>query len=204
MNKRSVGICKGIGVNDADYVVAYRVKNEDGSIKQVVCPFYQKWVSMIKRCYSDKALSHDPTYVETEVCEEWHLFSNFKRWMEQQDWENKQLDKDILGNGKLYSPKTCCFVSFRVNMFIKNSYNNKHNLPGVYYDKQRKRYKFQIYDIYKRKRVLRGHFKTPEEAHFAWVDYKLSLLARLIEDEELDENITKALYAKINDIKEIV
>lgn len=45
------------------------------------------------------------------VCEEWLTFSNFKRWMEQQDYEGKALDKDLLvSQNKTYSSETCVFV----------------------------------------------------------------------------------------------
>jgi hypothetical protein len=43
----------------------------------------------------------------------------FKKWMEQQDWDGKCLDKDIIAPGsKLYSPETCAFVLKATNLFV--------------------------------------------------------------------------------------
>ena len=43
----------------------------------------------------------------------------FKRWMEKQDWEGKQLDKDIIKKGnKLYCPEFCFFVDNKVNSIL--------------------------------------------------------------------------------------
>jgi len=50
---------------------------------------------MLTRCYYQKRLDIRPSYEECIVCEEWLTFSNFKKWTEQQDWEDKQLDKDF-------------------------------------------------------------------------------------------------------------
>ena len=46
----------------------------------------------------------------------------FKDWMENQDWEGNQLDKDLLFEGnKVYGPKTCVFVTRMVNNFTLDS-----------------------------------------------------------------------------------
>ena len=74
---------------------------------------------MLQRCYSESHLVRQPTYKGCSVCEEWLTFSNFKSWMEQQDWEGKQLDKDLLVyKNKIYSPETCVFVSSVINSFF--------------------------------------------------------------------------------------
>ncbi len=107
--KRS-GVC-GIGINDADYKVLPRVNG-----KQLICPYYQRWVSMIKRCYSEKTQERQPTYKGCTVCDEWLTFSNFKVWMEKQDWRGKQLDKDVIMSGnKVYSPDYCSFITQKEN-----------------------------------------------------------------------------------------
>ena len=113
----------GVGINDADYKVELKrvVGRVNGKpIREIdwICPFYYKWRNMLVRGYSRKLKDRHKTYEECYVCEEWLRFSNFKAWMEQQDWEGKQLDKDLLVIGnKLYSPSTCCFVSRQVNSF---------------------------------------------------------------------------------------
>jgi len=88
-----------VGVNDSCYGDALR------------CPFYSTWVSMLKRCYSKIYQEKNRAYIECAVFNEWLVFSVFKSWMEEQNWKENELDKDILFNGnKIYSPETCIFV----------------------------------------------------------------------------------------------
>ncbi|MCK5666846.1 MAG: hypothetical protein KAI17_25335, partial [Thiotrichaceae bacterium] len=78
----------GIGINDADYYVYLMNNNKIIG----VCPYYEKWKSMLKRCYSNTWKASHPTYQNCSACDDWLLFSNFKYWMKRQDWENKELD----------------------------------------------------------------------------------------------------------------
>lgn len=97
---------QGVGINDADYVIQG-------------CPFYKTWVAMIYRCYSEKHHKVKPTYAKCTVSSEWHLFSNFRKWMISQDWKGKELDKDILVIGnKTYGPDKCLFVTKYINTLL--------------------------------------------------------------------------------------
>lgn len=74
---------------------------------------------MLERCYSEKLLESNPSYIGTSVCSEWLYATAFKEWMEKQNWQGKSLDKDIIVPGsKLYSPDTCAFVSQATNLFV--------------------------------------------------------------------------------------
>lgn len=91
----------GVGVDDLDYPKKKLLPNG----KYSFCPYYQRWRGMIRRCYSKAQLGKNPNYEGCTVCDEWLTFSNFKSWMEKQDWEGKELDKDLLVRGnKVYSP----------------------------------------------------------------------------------------------------
>ena len=112
----------GVGINDADYeVTRYEYVIVDGRKKQKriwICPYYQTWKGMLGRCYSTKYQDTRPTYKGCSVSEEWLTFSNFRAWMEKQDWEGMQLDKDLLFEGnKVYSAETCVFITREVNSF---------------------------------------------------------------------------------------
>ena len=117
----------GVGINDADYVVKEweTIGYVKGKRKQKIvweCPYYRVWVNMLKRCYSTKYKEIRPTYEGCVVSDEWLTFSNFKSWMDCQDWEGKQLDKDILfERNKIYSADTCVFVTPMVNSFTTDS-----------------------------------------------------------------------------------
>jgi hypothetical protein len=105
----------GFGINDADYPVNITVG--DGTKRKVVwrCPYYQKWVNMLDRAYG----AERQAYENVSVCQEWVSFNSFKSWMQLQDWEGKELDKDLLGDKTSYSPETCTFVSKKINMFLQ-------------------------------------------------------------------------------------
>jgi hypothetical protein len=165
MEKRKLVL--DIGINDADYSIS---KEEiiDGKRKVTWrCPYYVRWYNLLSRCYSKAALKKRPQYMECFVCEEWLTFSNFKRWMESQDWENKQLDKDlkVLGN-KEYSPDNCLFISPSLNAFLNENENNRGECPiGVF----RKRDKFAAQEG---KKHL-GYFESEESAHREWILKKI-------------------------------
>src|SRR3990172_2957602 len=127
MGGRMSKLVFGVGINDADYTVQVNkpIMVDGGKVKQKVvwrCPFYRTWVGMLERGYSEKCKIKHPTYRDASVCKEWHLFSTFSRWMQQQDWEGNQLDKDLLIPGnKVYNQETCVFVSRQVNLFLTDS-----------------------------------------------------------------------------------
>ncbi len=77
--------------------------------------WYRKWHSMLSRCYLYSQFSKRKGYEDCYVCEEWHNFQNFAKWVEvnyPKDGSNYELDKDIKIKGnKVYSPNTCLFVS---------------------------------------------------------------------------------------------
>jgi len=82
---------------------------------------YVVWCDMLRRCYSEKYHKKKPTYKGCSVCEEWLLFSNFKRWFDENHIDGYVLDKDILfKNNKVYSPDTCCFVPKCINSLLTN------------------------------------------------------------------------------------
>ena len=149
----------GIGVNDADYVVSYKI---DG--KLIICPFVRVWNNMLKRCYCRTYLAIQPTYKDCSVCNEWLLFSAFRVWMETQDWHGKELDKDImqLGN-KIYSPSNCIFVTRAINNLLNRRRPRASGLPqGVYWCKFERKYRVEIVENGKKRRV--GGYATSERA----------------------------------------
>ena len=163
----------GVGINDADYVVQIRETLSGTGNKRKrktvwVCPFYYRWAAMLTRCYSKTSARRRPKYVESYVCDEWLLFSNFKAWMEQQDWADKQLDKDLLvADNKVYSPETCLFVTPDVNVFMTENKETKGDLPvGVHLHTVNGNYIAQISTNGKRRHL--GCYDTPEEAHQVW------------------------------------
>ena len=129
------GLSYGVGINDADYTVNPIING-----RNKMCLFFSSWQGMLERSYSQRYHALNPTYKDCSVCKLWLRFSEYKKWMEAQDWEGKDLDKDILVPGnKVYSPLTCCFVSHAVNSLLLDRGRARGDYPqGVYYYKNLK------------------------------------------------------------------
>jgi hypothetical protein len=175
----------GNGINDADYqvyITGYVYENGNRKRKSLwQCPFYKKWQHMLERCYSDKRKVRFPNSV-SQCCDDWLYFSKFKSWMEQQDWEGKHLDKDLLITGnRLYSPQTCCFIPPEINSFITDSLAKRGEYPvGVSWVKRDKIFTAQCQNGDEGIKFL-GHYDCPDEAHRAWLLYKRERAKKLAE-----------------------
>lgn len=191
----------GVGINDADYVVQRKETIEvNGVRKQRLvweCPYYRVWVDMLQRCYSSKLQEKYPTYKGCSVSEEWLRFSNFKSWMECQDFEGMQLDKDLLFEGsKMYSEETCVFVSSSVNSFtIDCGASRGEWLVGVYWNKGVGKFMSRCSNPFTKKQEYLGLFVNELDAHQAWLKRKLEL-AHLLAAEQTDERVAKALIGR--------
>ena len=196
----------GVGVNDADYVVTKRETVEvDGKKKQRivwVCPFYRSWHGMLRRCYSIKFQERQSTYKGCSVSDDWLTFSNFKAWMETQDWQGKQLDKDLLFEGnKIYSADTCVFVTRMVNLFTTDRGNDRGELMiGVCWHKGNNKLKSQCHNPFTKRREHLGYFDSEQDAHEAWLKRKLELAYELAE-MQTDERVAKALINRYSKYK---
>lgn len=198
--RKKTKLVYGVGINDADYVVNVRETiGYDKEGKQIQkslwrCPFYTTWVNMLKRCYNQSYKKNFPSYNECSVLPEWHYFTNFRVWMAEQGWQDKSLDKDLLfPRNKLYSPDTCIFISNKVNTFITESNAARGEWPiGVDFKKYLKRFRAQCNDINIDKISHLGCFDTPEEAHQAWLAFKLQQ-AYILAAEQTDPRVAAAL-----------
>lgn len=79
---------------------------------------YKIWSSMKARCTNEK----NPYYYNyggrgVKVCDEWiNDAKAFCEWALDNGYaKGLELDKDKLGNGMVYSPQTCCFISKKEN-----------------------------------------------------------------------------------------
>lgn len=156
-SNKSIGQRKSIlnvATNDAEYVTSHI--NAEGVRSS--CPYYKKWGSMIRRCYSELAAKNRPTYENCFVCDDWLRFSSFKSWMVSQDWIGKDLDKDILFPGnKCYSPSTCLFVSPEVNSVMIYSHSKSSSLPiGITFSGK----KYTVRCHFGGKRIYLGKFSS--------------------------------------------
>ena len=199
MIKKRSKLVYGVGVNDADYNV-YETENVDGKRKNIwMCPFYVTWTSMLVRCYSEKLHARLPTYKDCTVCDEWLIFSNFKTWMEKQNWEGKALDKDLLvPNNKIYSPEYCVFIDSKINNFILDTKASRGlYLLGVTWEKSRNKFKAQCSNPFTGKSENLGRFENEYQAHLAWKARKHELACQLADSEYCnDPRLAEALHTR--------
>ena len=188
----------GVGINDLGYrAQAWEElpKNGGKRIRKTVflCKYYVAWRDMLTRCYSKKYLERYPSYIGTSVCSEWLYATAFKKWMEQQDWQGKCLDKDIIAQrSKLYSPETCAFVLQATNKFVARDASRGEYPTGVYLCKRTGKYRASCRNLFSGKDEYLGCFSTPEEAHEAWRKRKHEL-AQLVAATESDIRVVEAL-----------
>ena len=176
----------GWGINDADYVVASRNHK---------CKYYTVWTDMIRRCYSKKCLEKHPTYGGCSIHSDWKYFSNFKKWMEKQDWKGKFIDKDLLFPGnKVYGPDTCVFVTRQLNNLFTDHGGRGPHKQGVYKHGRGGMYVAQISRYGKQKEI--GYYDNEEAAYEC---YKKARREYLIEvaNKQKDDRLVNALMQSV-------
>lgn len=186
----------GVGINDD-------TETHTNNVESVA---YRKWRTMMARCYSKNYHANQPTYIGCSVCEEWWLYSNFKKWHDQNYIDGYELDKDLLlKNNKVYSPDTCCYVPKEINTLLLNCKKKRGNLPigvceriggtGVKYHAEMSHY------VNGKRSSYLGSFNTPEEAFAAYKSAKESRI-KMIANEYFDKRlITEKVYNALMNYK---
>ena len=206
MKTKTKRLVSGVGINDADYVtqISITLSGTGKNRKRKViwcCPYYRTWAGMLKRGYSQKQKKVRPTYEDCTVCKDWHTFSNFKAWMEKQDWQGKELDKDLLVRGnKTYSPETCIFIDYVINTFLTEPNVGAEGLPGTVWDKQRKKFTAQISNPFTKKNEKLGRYDSQIDAHKAWLARKLEFATELAYGQD-NIMVRDALIARYENYK---
>ena len=200
----------GEGINDSGYVTqkSEYISRGDGTYYKKLlwfCPYYSSWRGMITRCYSKAFQKKYPAYIGCTVSEEWKTFSNFKSWMEEQDWEGKHLDKDLLIDGnKVYSRETCLFIPNMINNFIVDNKASRGEFPvGVMWDNNWGKFRASVRNYSTKKQEHLGSFICPNEAHKAWGKRKYELAVQLAA-EQTDERVSKALVSRYEMFSDIL
>ena len=159
---------------------------------------------MLKRCYSDECQKKHPTYKDCTVCEEWHNYSDFKEWFDNNyyeiEGERMALDKDILVKGnKIYSPNTCVFVPQNINtLFIKsNKIRGKYPI-GVTFNKDKNKYQAQCNTLINGKNMKKALrlYNTIEEAFNAYKQFKEANIKQIADyyKENIPDKLYEAMY----------
>lgn len=168
----------------------YKSRIGDESTKT---PQYRAWENMISRCYYHRA-SRYGAYGGSgvAVCEEWHNFQNFAKWFDLNFVEGCDLDKDIVGDGTIYSPEYCRYIPANLNRLLNTSQTKtgkrKTNLPegvtvnhrGVFVATYGKHY--------------REEFKNCGDAEEAYLNFKTTFIQNLVKELFLSGKLQDDVY----------
>ena len=185
----------GIGVNDAYFSTGSSNKRE---------PSYTLWKSILARCYG-KLHKKQITYLGCSVCNEWLVYSNFKKWFDDPAngyRKGYHIDKDILIRGnKVYSPETCCFVPPEINTLIVKHDATRGDLPiGVSRNKNNLHGYRAIIRIYGKYTII-GYYSTPLEAFSAYKYAKEAHIQEMATRYYNDGKITEMVYKALMNYK---
>lgn len=185
----------GVGINDVDYEITVTERINGKRKITWICPYYRKWVAVLERCFSEKYHTKRPTYTNCTIQEEWKYLSNFIKWVDSQpnkDWQNCDLDKDILVEGnKLYSENTVVFVSRQINTFLLDC-GTKQRLTGWTKNKKSGKIIARCRNPITGKKESLGNFADFTSAHLAWKLRKHELACQLADLQD-DYRIAEAL-----------
>ena len=136
---------------------------------------YDRWKSMLRRCFDNKLKEREPTYKNVTCCDRWLCFANFLEDFEilkqEYNWnkdEKLALDKDILNkSNKMYSLENCVLVPDWINLLFIKSDAKRGSYPiGVSYNKRAKKY--QAFCSINGKQIGLGYYNTIEQAFSAY------------------------------------
>lgn len=180
----------GFGRNDLGFGNA--TKNE----------LYAYWKRIVLRSCCKKYKRKYVHYKDTKIAPEWLTASVFIAWASLQEWEGRQIDKDILYPDKnIYSPETCTFVLPATNNFVLARERGRGDYPlGCCEIKGSDKFQAYCGNPFSKKQENLGTFKTPQEAHEAWRKRKHEL-AQLVAETEIDPRIIEALKIRYSEVE---
>jgi len=122
--------------------------------------------------------------------------------MQQQDWQENHLDKDILSPGnKVYSPDTCVFIPPYLNKFLTDHGRARGEFPiGVSWNKDNRKFGARCSNPFLGKDEHIGYFVDPDNAHEAWRARKHEH-ALLYAGMQKDPRIAQALRTRFSPTK---
>ncbi|MNK14396.1 hypothetical protein D3C87_325160 [compost metagenome] len=172
----------------------------DNFSKQDIKQCYTVWIGMLGRCYSDDIRASSPSYKGCTVDTHWFNFSTFAEWyLNNEDClgiDDLQVDKDLLGNGKLYSPECCCLIPRELNQSLQMTKKSKYNLlAGVTLDKGK--FKAQVNTLDGKVKHL-GVFTDERKAHETYLVAKKQVWKELY--DKYEPTLSNRVLKRLQDI----
>ena len=190
---------KGVLINPYDKMTQGVGYLGEGQYNSKNTKAYNFWFSIITRGYSKDYKNKKPTYKDVTVCEEWHNFQNFAKWCDENyyeiEGETMAIDKDILYKGnKIYCPEKCIFAPFSINSLFTKRQNCRGDYPiGVCKNNEGK---FASSCHYKGRTKNLGLFNTPEEAFYAYKQFKENYIKEVADEykDKIPQKLYEAMY----------
>lgn len=175
--------------------------------KTVVRKEYTQWLGMFNRAKGKK------NYENVVLSE---MFKSYDLWY---DWAREQkgfmeldvkdriwaLDKDIVGDGTIYSEDVCVFVPCVINNLFRSVKKKSTGYAGVFKESRKKLFKAGI--TVESKSHHLGYFKTEVEAHLEYLKYRKMFADKLytkygdtVDDRVWDSLFKSCEYSDIPDI----
>lgn len=162
---------RGVGVTDL------KTRGENGAQEKA----YLVWRCMLDRCYGKSVQKKQWTYIGCTVCDEWLVYSRFKKWFDKNYFEGAELDKDILVEGnREYSPKFCVMVPSKLNLLFGNATTGRRK--GFRFGVRKVNGKFGAAIKVDGEYKWLGRFNTHEEAATAWLSEKRRHVRKVVDD----------------------
>ena len=171
---------------------------------------YKIWTHMIRRCYVSDNLrsSRDSTYKDCIICEEWRKYSEFYKWIHEQEnyksWKNGgfSIDKDIIKKGnKLYCPQYCCLVPNYINNIFTKHQRHRGEYPIGVSINIYGTFTVTIRDYKTNKYIHYGNFYSPEEAFKFYKKKKEEYIKNVAQKEYSKGNIIEKCYNSMMNYK---
>lgn len=139
----------------------------------------RRWMNILNRCYNNITQA----YKGCTVCNEWLIFSNFKKWFIENYTNGCVIDKDIKEKGnKVYSPSKCIFIPPELNSLFTNRRHHRGKYPiGVMAIPNTNKFKASLNQLDGRHKYL-GSFHTKEDAFNAYKKAKERLIKDTADD----------------------
>lgn len=179
----------GLAINDTEEPIC----STRGGVRWW-CPKYVRWYDMLRRTIGNSPAIKNKSYSETELSEEWLRFSIFRDWMETQNFKDNHLDKDVFGQGCLYSEESCCFIPPAVNSFILGINSSADRAYGVSFMKGCSKYRAQV--VYKQNKILDQLYESKYEARLSYLNVKIGIFDKVTEEYQLEDRIADAIIQK--------
>jgi hypothetical protein len=125
------------------------------------------------------------------ISEDFLTFSNFKKFMDKNDWQNKTLTRELHSiDNTYYSTDTCHFVCDDVLALVKRK-SFASDYVGLFYDARQDKFRATIF--FRGKRIYCGTYKKADDARKAYFLKKSELLT-LVAEKEKNQRNKKALF----------